>query len=189
MGTSYVSWGAILAGAVVSGAISLILLNFGAGIGLAAVLDGPRTTPVTGGMVIAIGIWVVWVAVLSGLAGGYVSGRLRNAVAEATEHEREVRDGLHGGVTWAVATVVTLAATSIVSALAALAPQEAAAAVNADVVASEKAATVILSFATSAAALISGVASWWAATVGGDHRDNAVDLARHFSFRRVVIKA
>lgn len=189
MGNSYVSWGAILAGAVVSGAISLIFLHFGAGIGLAATLDGPRTTPVTGGMVITIGLWLIWVAVISGLTGGYVSGRLRTPATEATAHEREVRDGMHGAVTWAFATVVTLAAASLVSALAALAPQEAAEAINADVVASEKTATVILSFCTSAGALISGVASWWAATLGGDHRDSGVDLSRHLSFRRIVVKA
>lgn len=185
MSTSYVSWGAILAGASVSGAISLVLLHFGSAIGLAGIMDNTLTEPVKAGVVVTIGLWLIWVAVISSLAGGYIAGRMRTPAIEATEHEREVRDGIHGGIVWAVATVATIAAASIVGAITAYAPDHGDKIEQAaEILRSQKSATVILAFLSASASLVSSVASWWAATKGGDHRDNAVDLSRHLSFRR-----
>jgi hypothetical protein len=40
------------------------------------------------------------------MVGGYVAGRMRSRWHEPTEHEVEFRDGLHGGLVWAVGVVI-----------------------------------------------------------------------------------
>jgi hypothetical protein len=42
---------------------------------------------------------------------------------------------------------------------------------------------VLMAFITAASLLISALASWWAATKGGDHRDNAIDHSAHIRIR------
>lgn len=51
-------------------------------------------------------LWFVWVQVSSFLAGGYITGRLRRRVGDASEHESDVRDGSHGLLAWALGVVV-----------------------------------------------------------------------------------
>jgi hypothetical protein len=43
------------------------------------------------------------------MAGGYVAGRMRSRWGETTAHEVEFRDGLHGGLVWAVGVVIGVA--------------------------------------------------------------------------------
>jgi hypothetical protein len=114
---SYVQWGGIVAGAVIAGAVSFVLLSFGSAIGLAVTPLTPswRTpTLLLGGL---SGIWVVVIAVGAMAAGGYVAGRMRSTWHVAHTDEVEFRDGVHGLVVWALA--VTLGA--VLSALAATA--------------------------------------------------------------------
>jgi len=40
------------------------------------------------------------------MAGGYVAGRMRARWHETSQHEVEFRDGLHGGLVWAVGLVI-----------------------------------------------------------------------------------
>ncbi|RDJ19636.1 hypothetical protein DWF00_02065 [Bosea caraganae] len=110
---SYLEWGAIFGGAVLAAAISTIMTAFGSAIGLTLVSPEPgRSTSLT---VIAIvaGLWALWIAVSAATAGGYLAGRMRRPVADASAHERDVRDGAHGLVVWAVgALLVTVLTTS-----------------------------------------------------------------------------
>lgn len=102
---AYVDWPAILAGAVVATAIAFLFTAFGSAIGLSLtpLLDGENSAVAA---VIAIGLWVLWVAVSSFMAGGYLTGRLRRRVYDATPHEVDVRDGAHGLVMWAVGALI-----------------------------------------------------------------------------------
>lgn len=104
--TSYVDWPAVFAGLILASGISLVLLAFGAALGLSfADLDGREgASPLWIG--IGAAIWLVWVQVSSFMAGGYVTGRMRQRVYDATEHEVDVRDGIHGLLVWAGALVV-----------------------------------------------------------------------------------
>ena len=43
------------------------------------------------------------------MAGGYIAGRMRARWNETTQHEVEFRDGLHGGLVWAVGLVIGVA--------------------------------------------------------------------------------
>lgn len=100
-----VQWGAVLAGSVITTAFGLILLAFGAAIGLSLTspYEGEGLSPVA--FAIAAGLYLLWVQVMSFYFGGYVTARLSARVPDASEHEVDVRDGLHGLSTWAVATI------------------------------------------------------------------------------------
>jgi len=115
---SAVSWAAIIAGAVVAAAVSLILLALASGLGLASVSPWPDSgaSLTTFSVMTAIGLIVVqWLA--SGL-GGYVTGRLRTKWAGTHTHEVFFRDTAHGFIMWALSTV--LVATLLASATASL---------------------------------------------------------------------
>lgn len=106
---SATSWGAILGGAFVIAAISLLLLALGAGFSLSTISPWPYAgvTATTFG-VIAI-IWLVVMQWVSSGIGGYVAGRLRTGWAGVHTDESYFRDTAHGVMAWAVATVFTAA--------------------------------------------------------------------------------
>ncbi len=103
---SAVSWPAILAGGVAAGALSLILLAFGAGIGLTVVSPWPDSGLGGTGFGIAAGIYLVIVAIMSSAVGGYLAGRLRVRWTGAHPDEVFFRDTAHGLLSWAFATVL-----------------------------------------------------------------------------------
>lgn len=184
---SYIEWGTVLAGAVVACAISAVLLQFGAAVGLT------QTSPalsadanITPGFVLGTGIWVLWVQIIASLMGGYLAGRMRTPIVDAgaTAHESDMRDGVHGLLVWALATLMVMVAVGFVSAIAAITdnPVEDAKRV-ADVSVMQKNATVIFAFFAAATSLVSAVIAWAAATAGGNHRDTRADHTRYFTFR------
>lgn len=105
-GVSYVDWGAILAGTVLTVTLSLVLITFGSAVGLSASSFQPGEGVSLFWFAVASGIWFVWVAVTSFGAGGYLAGRLRRRVGGASVDEIEVRDGAHGLMVWATAALV-----------------------------------------------------------------------------------
>lgn len=184
---SYIEWGTVLAGAVVACAISAVLLQFGAAVGLT------QTSPalsadanITPGFVLGTGIWVLWVQIIASLMGGYLAGRMRTPIVDAgaTAHESDMRDGVHGLLVWALATLMVMVAVGFVSAIATITdnPVEDAKRV-ADVSVMQKNATVIFAFFAAATSLVSAVIAWAAATAGGNHRDTRADHTRYFTFR------
>jgi hypothetical protein len=103
---SYLDWPAVFAGAVVASAISLVLVTFGSAIGLSLTSPFDNAGMSAVGLAIALGLWLVWVQVSSFMAGGYVTGRMRRRAYDATEHESDVRDGMHGLVMWGTGVLV-----------------------------------------------------------------------------------
>lgn len=104
---SYVDWPAIIAGAVLASAVSLLLMTFGSAIGLSMTDPFGREGVSLFWIGIAVAIWVVWVQVSAFMIGGYVAGRMRRRKNDATEHEVDVRDGIHGLMVWATGLVFT----------------------------------------------------------------------------------
>ena len=106
---SAVSWGAIIGGAFVIVAVSLILIALGSGLGLASVSPWPNSgvSVTTFGVITAI--WLIIVQWLSSAFGGYVAGRLRTKWTGLHTDEVDFRDTAHGFLAWAVAAVVTAA--------------------------------------------------------------------------------
>jgi hypothetical protein len=102
----YLSWGAIVAGALCAAAISLVLFTFGSAIGLGAVSPWPNSGLAPMVVLIIAAIWAALVQVVGFAAGGYVTGRVRNSWGSVVAHERRFRDGMHGLVVWAVGLLV-----------------------------------------------------------------------------------
>jgi hypothetical protein len=104
---SAVSWAAIIAGAVVACAVSLILLALGSGLGLASVSPWAERGASATTFTVMTAIWLVVVQWFASGFGGYVTGRLRTKWVGAHTHEVFFRDTAHGFVTWAAATLIT----------------------------------------------------------------------------------
>ena len=105
-GSSFVEWGAVIAGGVLAAAISFVLLTFGSAVGLSMTSpwQGSGASAKTiGGMAV---FWTISQQIGAFLIGGYVAGRMRARWAEPNQDEIEFRDGLHGGLVWAVGVVI-----------------------------------------------------------------------------------
>ena len=102
----FLSWGAIIAGAVCGAAISLLLFAFGSAIGLTAVSPWPHMglSPVV--LAVIGALWVAIVQVVGFGTAGYVAGRVRNSWRSVTPHEQRFRDGMHGFIAWALALLM-----------------------------------------------------------------------------------
>jgi hypothetical protein len=270
---AYIDWPPSLAGAIVAIAISTVMTTFGAAIGLSATSPISGSTMSRTAWIVATAIWVLWIAVSSFVAGGYLAGRMRRRIHDASEHESDVRDGAHGLVVWALGALLIgyLAASSIAGlskSVASTAASGAAAVISGAVnpidaavtrivragpsanpnsdnfrqdaaaiiassaangsmsdedkaylsaqiaahtglsaqdaskrvddamtavnAAAEKAREtaesarkigVLVAFLTAASLAVSAAAAWWAATTGGKHRDEGVDLSHLTTWR------
>lgn len=200
---SNVEWGAVLAGAVIATATGLILIAFGAALGLsfASPYDGEGMSIVA--FAIAAGLYLLWVQVMSFYMGGYVTGRLRARAPGASEHEVDVRDGLHGLICWAIGVIaaaiiafvgiggvgmaarpqgqVTASVSQVVEKeVTQAAAAEEASQAPADATLAERRAeiarkwSIISAFITAASLLVGAAAAFYGAHSGGHHRDRNV---------------
>jgi hypothetical protein len=98
---SFVEWPAVFAGAVLAAALSFVFLTFGTAIGLSATSPWPGSG-LSAKVIASIAVfWVLAQQIGSLMIGGYVAGRMRTRWSEAGD-EAEFRDGLHGGLVWAM---------------------------------------------------------------------------------------
>jgi hypothetical protein len=108
-GTSFVEWGAVFAGGAMAAALSFVLLTFGAAIGLSFVSPWANVGASTKMIASLAVFWTMAQQIGAAMVGGYVAGRMRSRWGETTEHEIEFRDGLHGGLVWAVGIIISAA--------------------------------------------------------------------------------
>jgi hypothetical protein len=105
---SAVAWPAIIAGAFVATAVTILLVALGTGIGLSSVspVSGANPTATTFGVLAAI--WLILVNWIAFGLGGYVTGRLRTKHVQLHTDEVFFRDTANGFVTWALASVIAV---------------------------------------------------------------------------------
>jgi hypothetical protein len=101
-----VSWAAILAGAVASCALTLVLLALGAGLGFSVVSPWAHSGVSATTFEIGTGLYFIVMAMISSAVGGYLAGRLRNRWIGVQSPEVHFRDTAHGFLAWALASVV-----------------------------------------------------------------------------------
>jgi hypothetical protein len=126
-----VSWPAIVAGAVVACALTLVLLTFGTALGLTVVSPWSGSGVSATTFKIATGLYLIVMAMIASSVGGYLAGRLRSGWTGVRTDEVYFRDTAHGLVAWALASVLgaaVLAAptTSLIGGVASGATQGAA---------------------------------------------------------------
>src|SRR5271165_2886832 len=104
---SAVSWGAIIAGAVVASALSLALLMLGTGIGLVSVSPWSNNNVSVATFGILAAAWFIAVQLFASGVGGYLAGRLRTRWVSVHTDEVYFRDTAHGLIVWGVGAVIT----------------------------------------------------------------------------------
>ena len=120
---STICWGAVIAGAVASAALTLLLVAFGAGVGFSVISPWADQGVSMTTFHVGSGLFLIAIAMLSATVGGYLAGRLRTRWVSVHAHEVYFRDTAHGFMSWALATVISAtllgaATTSILSSTA-----------------------------------------------------------------------
>ena len=101
-------WSAVIAGALVAAAVSLVLIAFGTAIGLSVLSSSPTWRDTSPALAVASGLYLLLTALASFGLGGYVAGRLRERWDPAAPGDVvEFRDGAHGVLVWAIAVVIS----------------------------------------------------------------------------------
>lgn len=100
-----VEWAPIFGGAIAAAAISLVLLTFGAAVGLTMTSPWPNAGASAIAIAFVVGAFGIAVQVGSFAAGGYLAGRMRTARLESTVPEGQFRDGAHGFLVWGLGVV------------------------------------------------------------------------------------
>ena len=106
--SSGVSWPAIIGGAFVAAALSLILLALGSGLGLSSVSPWSNVGASASTVGKAAIAWLILIQIIASAMGGYLAGRLRTKWAGIHTDEVYFRDTAHGFLVWAVGLVITV---------------------------------------------------------------------------------
>jgi hypothetical protein len=101
-----VSWPSIVAGAVAACAITLVLLAFGAGLGLSAVSPWSGSGVSATTFKITTGLYLIVIAMIASSIGGYLAGRLRSSWTGVHTDEVYFRDTAHGFIAWALGSLI-----------------------------------------------------------------------------------
>jgi hypothetical protein len=112
---SAVSSTAIIAGALVAAAVTLVLVALGAGFGFAALSPWPHVGVSAPTFAVTTAIGLIIVQWISSALGGYITGRLRTKWISVHTHEVFFRDTAHGLIMWATATLIVTAAVAVIA--------------------------------------------------------------------------
>lgn len=107
--TYALSWRAIIAGAVASVGLSLILLVLGTGLGFSMISPWASEGWGTKALGISTIAWISFMSLAASAVGGYMAGRLRERWVDTQPDEVHFRDSAHGFLAWSVATLLTAA--------------------------------------------------------------------------------
>lgn len=101
-----IQWNTIIAGAVAASALAFILHAFAGAIGISLSSTAPTWRDASFALVLLSGLYLILVALVSYGFGAFVAARLR-APSVGTADDIEFRDGMHGLIVWALATLLT----------------------------------------------------------------------------------
>ncbi len=106
--SSGISWSAVIGGAFVAAAFSVILLALGTGLGLSSVSPwsnvGASASMIGGASI----LWLIAMQIISSAIGGFTAGRLRARWTTIHSDEVHFRDTAHGLLVWCVGLVITV---------------------------------------------------------------------------------
>jgi hypothetical protein len=103
----HVQWGPVIAGAAAAAAMAFVLHAFAIGIGVGVSSAAPTWRDASFALVLLAGLYLVLVSVVAYGLGGYLATRLMRWPATGVVAETEYRDGMHGLLVWAIATLLT----------------------------------------------------------------------------------
>jgi hypothetical protein len=100
-------WTPVVSGAFAAAALAFVLHSFAIAIGLSVSSAAPTWRDASFALVLLSGLYLLLAALASYGFGGYVAARLRARLSGAPVEEVEFRDGMHGIMVWALATLLT----------------------------------------------------------------------------------
>lgn len=174
---SAVSWPAIIAGAMIAIAVTLIMVTLGSGLGSAVSSPWAGQGPSATTFSVMTGIWLIVTQWVASAVGGYLTGRLRTRWVGTHTHEVFFRDTAHGFLTWALATVVVAVLAAFAASSAAIVAAHAAAVapatgpVDASTADAARKAAASFSIFTALSMLVGAFIACVAAALGGQRRD------------------
>ena len=116
---AYLHWSPIVAGAIVTAAVSFVLISFGSGIGLAVASPSSSWRDTSSLLALLGGLWLLLTSLAAFGLGGYLAGHLREILSTAPPDAVEFRDGIHGVLVWGLAilmgALLTLSASRMVA--------------------------------------------------------------------------
>jgi hypothetical protein len=101
------AWTPVVAGAFAAAALGFVLHSFAIAVGLSVSSTAPTWRDASFALVLLSGLYILLAALASYGFGGYVAARLRARLAGAPVEDVEFRDGMHGLMVWALATLLT----------------------------------------------------------------------------------
>ncbi|WP_029083810.1 hypothetical protein [Bradyrhizobium sp. th.b2] len=99
-------WSPIFAGALTASALSLILISFGAAVGLGVSSSSPSWRDASAALALLSGLFLILQALVSFVVGGYIAGRTQRVIGAIPADVVDSNDGLHGLTAWALAVIV-----------------------------------------------------------------------------------
>jgi len=106
--TDFVHWSPVVAGALIASALFVVLITFGASLGLSVASSAPTWRDTSPTLTVVSGLFLVLSALVSFGCGGYIAGRLRRTWDPGVHAEfLDFRDGAHGLAAWALAVVIS----------------------------------------------------------------------------------
>lgn len=105
-GRPYMDWAAIIAGALIATALSLLLTLFGSSIGLFVASPWSQDGVSAETLGIIAVLWFAFTNIYSIAVGAYFTGRMRPRVSDYKVDEVTFRDGANGLVVWALSLLI-----------------------------------------------------------------------------------
>jgi hypothetical protein len=106
---AYLQWGPIFAGAFAAAGLAFVLHAFAAAIGLSVSSTAPTWRDASFALLFLSGLYLVLASLASYGFGAYLAGYLRPPLSPRPKTDDESRDGTHGLLVWAIATLLTVA--------------------------------------------------------------------------------
>jgi hypothetical protein len=102
----YIEWSPVILGTLAALAIMVVLMTFGAALGLTVASPQPYAGLSAKALAVLAGLYAALVHVASFSAGGYLAGRMRTPWVTGDTVESNFRDGGHGFAVWALGVVL-----------------------------------------------------------------------------------
>ncbi|MGN8547954.1 hypothetical protein ACQPTN_25610 [Bradyrhizobium sp. 13971] len=99
-------WSPVIAGALAAAALSVILIGFGAAVGLGVSSSSPSWRDASAALALLSGLYLILQALVSFGVGGYIAGRAQRVIGATPSDEIDSCDGLHGLTAWALAVIL-----------------------------------------------------------------------------------
>jgi hypothetical protein len=109
------NWSPIIVGALAATAVSSILISFGTTLGFGVSSSAPTWRDASVSLWVASGLFLILQSLISFGCGGYIAGRTSPALAGMDHDGVERVDGLHGIAAWALAVVLGIFLTAVVT--------------------------------------------------------------------------